>query len=229
MRLQSTHRIAHGKEIDVTIPNLSSSDQLVPTALLFEKRVGGEATSYPNLFSCDIRTSNSTVFSATPAYFEFNRSIDLKQYSLFGDVTLKLRNHELHARDFVVTIVYDQSPGRIIAQGKVSVFSQLVDQVSNMGVCTRLIVKASKPITSLNIINVFDTVNSSGERVDDQWLGGLELGSTDSENCYNIDFLGESLMDYSKNLRHLNFILPEDFDSNGLDIYFIAFGFPKGS
>jgi hypothetical protein len=240
MKLVTRRKLLNNRApVLISLPDLSTDRSLVPSNIVLEISDDKAINPASNL-SCEVSGSSQFAFMKEP-YFKLSNVINLGESAANG-VPVKIKivpNSQIESgKTLVVTTTYSQTDGTIIFQGSYdSMFSEVLTDVAKSGHCTTLYLLFNKKVTGAQLIPIFSSENEEnnegGDENDDGnevgWLDTLELGETNEENSYVIEFSGD-LAEYSKNLRFLTLHISKDnrsSDDDPLKLDVLAYGFSR--
>ena len=226
-----TMKIAGGKNEKVELPNLVSKYYLVPSRITVTQTMNGQ-TGPAKSIDVTVSSGNSQVASASRALFDLTNTIDLSEKSyLLGEgrtVTMSVSNRHREPVQLYFNINYERNHGNLIYQNRYDSFENLLKEVHAVGYITRLVLVFSWKVTGVRLLPLFDHDDS----VD--WIDGLELGDSDEDGRYIIDFADPEAKDlavYSEYLNCMKLDVPKEHLSRGengeeqLNVSVIGYGY----
>lgn len=216
-------KIRNGIKLDlIAFPNFAIDKNLVPYNItIYENDV--LATDV----SVKLYNNGLNVFDYQEPYFQLYNSINLTDFKYLFDkgcnIELMVLTSAKNWKDYRIQMEYISSKGVIIYQQKTGNVDKVLKEITDKGVCTRLIVSFNKKITNLKIMSVFKPITIDS---DEPWIYPIEIADS-ADNSYMIDFTGDNKI-YSKYLDFMKLSYTEldnvlsDVD---LQIYITAYGF----
>ena len=228
-----TMKIAGGKNEKVELPNLSYKYFLVPSKITVNQIVNGQSEPKPaKSIDVTVSSGNCNVVNASRALFDLTNIIDLSEKSyLLGEgrtVTLSVSNRHREPVQLYFSIDYERNQGNMIYQNRYDTFDNLLKEVHAVGHITRLVLVFSWKVSGVRLLPLFDHDDS----VD--WVDGLELGESDEDGRYVLDFADPEANDlaiYSEYLNCMKLDVPKEHMSKGesgeeqLTVSVIGYGF----
>ena len=221
-------KIRSGIKIDlISFPNFAIDKNMVPHNITIYENDTLATDITVKLFN-----NGQNVFDYQEPYFQLFNSINLTDFKYLFDkgcnIELMVLTSSKNWKDYRIQLEYIVSKGVIIYQQKTTNVDKVLKEITEKGVCTRLIVSFNKKITQLKIMSVFRPISIEA---DEPWFYPIEIADSE-DNSYMIDFTGENRI-YSKYLdfMKMSYVEIESTDKApgdvDLQIYITAYGFLK--
>ena len=214
MSFTTTVKIAGGKNEKIELPNLALKFGLIPEKIKVEQTLNGESGPAKSI-DLVVTTGNTQLFQASRALFDITNIVDLSdKTNSLGEgrtVTLLLSNRHREPVAFTINVHYACHQGNLIFQNRYDMFDNVLQEVYNSGQITRLVLVFSWKVSGVKLLPTF-THDSSIE-----WIDGLELGDSDENGVYAIDFASDDLSLYSQYLNFMKLDIPKEHMSRGED------------
>lgn len=204
---------------------------MIPSKISITEQVGSgdnKQTIPIRDIDCKVASSCELFYLKSP-YFQCSNEINLlDKYATISDgfpVTVLLNSciHDANPRDVSVEIEYTRTDGIIIFQNTYDGnFEKVLDEVYQAGRCTTLILSFDQPVKDGQLVRSFEYEESD---TDVDWIQGLELGDTDEDHSYTIDFTSPELVNYPRYLEYLRLNAKSSDPENALKLYVLAYGF----
>ncbi len=213
MSFTTTVKIAGGKTEKIELPNLTTKFGLIPETLKIEQTVNGQKCPAKSV-DLVVTTGNTQLFQASRALFDITNVVDLtcKKDSL-GEgkpVSLSIANRNREPSTFTINVDYVSHQGNLIFQNHYDTFDNVLQEVFSAGQITRLVFVFKWKVSNVKLIPTFSHDSSV------EWINGLELGDSDENGVYAIDFTESSdLALYSQYLNFMKLDIPKEFMSRG--------------
>lgn len=171
-------------------------------------------------------TGSAELFFLKESYFQYSHIIDLSdKHSLLSDghsIKLLLQRSTQEASPVTVEIdvEYTSTEGVIIFQNTYDTFEKVMEDIFDAGRCTKLMLSFNRPLKGTQMTPSFEVRDSENE-----WITGLELGDTNEDKSYVIDFTDPELVQYPRYLNYLNLKVDYNNDTEPLKLYVLAYGF----
>src|SRR3989344_3582736 len=197
MKLSMTCNLHASTPIKVELPNFARDQRLTPKTLTFEFQENNVRVPARDL-TCRATGITELCYMREP-YFQCSNVIQLDRLDgaptvldICGGKTLGS-----NPRHLVLSIEYEATDGIITYQNTFNEVDKIMKDIgSNAGYVYTLMLSFNKPVKGAQLVPLFETSN------EDQWISGLELGDTNENNAYVIDFSGE-LKIYAEYLEYL--------------------------
>ena len=224
-------KIAGGKNEKVELPNLACKYYMVPSNITVTQDLNGQ-TGPAKSIDVAVSSGNSQLVNASRALFDLTNVIDLSEKSyLLGEgrtVTMSVSNRHREPVQLYFNIDYERNQGNLIYQNRYDTFENILKEVHAVGHITRLVFVFSWKVTGVRLLPLFDHVESV------EWIDGLELGDSDEDGRYVLDFADPEAKDlaiYSEYLNCMKLDVPKEHMSRGengeeqLTVSVIGYGF----
>lgn len=204
MEIQLQHKIKKAETEKIPIPNLKSNC-LLPTKIKF---------SVQDL-EFTLLSLNNPLLRYGESYFRVFNEIDLADYknkiAEGEDLTMTVKNLGKKELILGITIVYEKQVGNVIYfnsyySDQIN-FDKCLDDISNAGQVTQLILDADQPISSVVLDPIYKlTPNQEQTTVDlaqfSNWSSALAIQNSKPTTRIIIDFTDKDLENY---IRYLKF------------------------
>ncbi len=227
--LSTTVKIPPNKTVEVRIPDLSRSRFHVLNSLTLLQSEDGKSWSPAKDLDIRLRNGTTEILYVSYGLLNLKNVISLSEYNkefLRGCEKLALNLKRNSGTDvmylYKIQCCYTPTNGSLLYQFTYDAPDNILSDVYNHLNCANLILHFNVPVKSAELQPIYE---SSDFPNTGQWLSCLELGETDAENCYIIDFTNAELLEYAKHLDYMKLKLPDNLPKDKLSITVLAYGF----
>lgn len=229
--LSTTVKIPQNKSVELKIPDLSRSRFLVLSSLSVLQSEDSKSWTPAKDLDLRLKNGNTELLYVSYGLLGLKHQIvlnDLNKEFLRGYekmvLTLKRNNNTEILYFYKIICNFVPTNGTLLYQYSYESPENVLNDVFNNLNCVNLVLHFNLPIKSAELQPIYE---SSDFSTTCQWLSCLELGETDAENCYIIDFTNSELIEYAKNLEYMKLKLPDNLPKDKLKITVLAYGFHK--
>lgn len=235
MIITSDYKLAAGKSLPIELPNLAQTKFLVPTEISVYTKKDTLISPAKNV-SVSVSCGSNKLVVLHEAYFQTTHEINLSDYRCRlnegNDVLLNLINtSSSEFATFRIEVEYTPTYGNIIYQNSyLEVFNRTMKDIYSAGICSRIVFHFNHPVKKAELMSIF-----SRDKEDEEWFDSLEMGDTDENNQYVLDFTDDELKFYPRYLNMMELTVPkrekastdDDDDDDDLRLHVLAYGFPR--
>lgn len=212
---------------NIKLPDFTSRC-LVPSQITLNvlQKKGTERTPARDI-TCKI-TGSTELFSYKEPYFQCSNVINLSEKgSIIANghpltITLNPSTNESSPKEIEIVVDYTRTEGAIMFQQTYDMFDKVMQEIYNSGTCTKLVLSFSRHLKNTQMVPSFEIKDN-----EDEWITGLELGDTNAEKAYVIDFTDPELAMYPRYLEFMNLNVNNDDEDEPLKLYVLAYGFMR--